>query len=90
MHSRLARLWRWGTAIATAVTAFGMMAAFTAPNRWTAAAITCGLLLFTALPVAGLILAVNHFARRLDWVYAGMTVGVLVVVAVNVLAGSVL
>ncbi|MFD9667932.1 DUF1634 domain-containing protein [Rhodococcus sp. NPDC059968] len=66
------------------------MAAFTAPNRWTAAAITCGLLLFTALPVAGLILAVNHFARRLDWVYAGMTVGVLVVVAVNVLAGSVL
>lgn len=88
LQSRLARLLRFGTMIAVAMTSFGMVAAFTSLTGAATAVAVCGLLTFALLPIAGLVVVVHHYARRLDWTYVALTVIVLVLVGVNFLVGS--
>lgn len=55
-----------------------MLAAHTSFPGAATAAIVSGLLMFALLPIAGLLAAMQHYVRRLDWRYVALTVGVLV------------
>lgn len=88
LASRLARLLRFGTTIAVTVTSIGMLAAHTSFTGVATVAVVSGLLMFALLPIAGLLAAVQHYVRRLDWTYVALTVGVLVLVGANFLVGS--
>ncbi|NKR29293.1 hypothetical protein GS504_28315 [Rhodococcus hoagii] len=85
LASRLARLLRFGTTIAVTVTSIGMLAAHTSFTGVATAAIVSGLLMFALLPIAGLLAAMQHYVRRLDWTYVALTVGVFVLVGANFL-----
>lgn len=87
---RLAFLLRRGTTFAAALTALGMVAEPMGATQWTASVTTvCGLLLFALLPVAGLLVVAHHFARRHDWAYTALTAGALLLIAANIVVGSV-
>ncbi|WP_420881651.1 hypothetical protein [Rhodococcus sp. (in: high G+C Gram-positive bacteria)] len=88
LASRLARLLRFGTTIAVTVTSIGMLAAHTSFTGAATVAVVSGLLMFALLPIAGLLAAVQHYVRRLDWTYVALAVGVLVLVGANFLVGS--
>ncbi|NLU84939.1 hypothetical protein [Rhodococcus sp. HNM0569] len=88
LHTTLARVLRWGTVLAATVTAAGALVWYASPGTVAAAILTGGLLLFPAVPVAGIAVAGLHFARIRDRLYLVLTAVLLVVVVANVLAGS--
>ncbi|MDV6275528.1 DUF1634 domain-containing protein [Rhodococcus erythropolis] len=90
LHSRLACVLQRGTLVAVTVTAVGMAAGFTTAHLLATVATMFGLLMFALLPVAVLVVAAHHFARKRDRTYLVLTAGVLVVVAANMLVGSAL
>jgi len=87
LASRLARLLRVGTVIAVTVTSIGMLTAHTSSTGAATVAVASGLLMFALLPIVGLLAAVHHFLRRLDWTYVALTVSVLVLVGANFVVG---
>lgn len=90
LHSRLACVLRRGTLVAVAVTAVGMAAGFTSEHLLATVATMFGLLMFALLPVAVLVVAAHHFARKRDRIYFALTGAVLVLVVANIFAGNML
>jgi hypothetical protein len=90
VNGRLARLFGWGTGVASGVTAVGAVLEWTPWQPVAAALVLAGAAGFAALPVASLVLqAVAHRGRR-DARYLTLTAVVLAVVLADALTATLL